>query len=156
LIICFGMGTTYRSSLSWDLQTTSVELVPSVRESFGFFHQDAAQLATNPKGQIIVDDGRRFLKRTRDQFDVIVVDPPPPPAAAGSSLLYSQEFYELAKQHLKPKGILQAWFPGSVDPTVEQAVVRSIDAAFPYVRRFGSMENWGVHLLASMDPIPIL
>ena len=26
LIICFGMGTTYRSALSWDVNTTTVEL----------------------------------------------------------------------------------------------------------------------------------
>ena len=30
LVVCFGMGTTYRSLLSWDIQTTAVELVPSV------------------------------------------------------------------------------------------------------------------------------
>jgi spermidine synthase len=28
LIICFGMGTTYRSALSWEIKTTAVELVP--------------------------------------------------------------------------------------------------------------------------------
>src|SRR5208282_5742448 len=36
LIICFGMGTTYRSALSWNIDTTVVELVPSVPKSFGF------------------------------------------------------------------------------------------------------------------------
>ena len=49
------------------------------------------------------------------KFDVIVVDPPPPVQAAGSSLLYSKEFYVLARQHLKPGGILQMWFPGGED-----------------------------------------
>ena len=28
LIICFGMGTSYRSALSWNVKTTAVELVP--------------------------------------------------------------------------------------------------------------------------------
>jgi len=154
LIICFGMGTSYRAALSWGLQTTAVELVPSVKESFGFFHEDAARFLTNGRGRIVVDDGRRFLKRTREKFDVIVVDPPPPPAAAGSSLLYSEEFYQLAKEHLKPNGIIQAWFPGASDETLEQAVLRSVYASFPYVRRFSSLEKWGTHFLASMAPIP--
>jgi spermidine synthase len=152
LIICFGMGTTYRSALSWDVRTTAVELVPSVKQAFGYYHTDAAKVAANPKGTVIIDDGRRFLRRTREKFDVIVIDPPPPVAAAGSSLLYSKQFYELARQHLNPGGILQAWFPGGELKT-GQAVVRSINDSFPYVRCFDSIEGWGTHLLASMDPI---
>ena len=60
LIICFGMGTTYRSALSWDIDTTAVELVPSVKNAFGFYHRDAARVLNNPKGRIVIDDGRRF------------------------------------------------------------------------------------------------
>src|ERR1017187_5140572 len=152
LIICFGMGTTYRSALSWNIETTAVELVPSVTKAFGFYHADAARVFNNSKGHIIIDDGRRYLNRTREKFDVIVIDPPPPVEAAGSSLLYSKEFYELARQHLKPHGILQAWFPGG-DFLTAQAVLRSVYESFPYVRCFGSVEGWGIHMLASMDPI---
>jgi spermidine synthase len=152
LIICFGMGTTYRSALSWGIETTTVELVPSVTKMFGFYHADAVRVLNNPKGHIIIDDGRRYLKRTHEKFDVIVIDPPPPVEAAGSSLLYSTEFYDLAKQHLKPHGILQAWVPGREGNTFF-AVLRSVHDAFPYVRCFDSMEGWGVHMLASMEPI---
>jgi len=152
LIICFGMGTSYRSALSWDIDTTAVELVPSVTEAFGFYHADAARWANDPKGHIVIDDGRRYLKRTAKKFDIIVIDPPPPVQAAGSSLLYSREFYALAGQHLKPGGILQMWFPGGEMATV-QAVFRSIHESFPHVRCFPSVEGWGIHLLASEDPI---
>jgi spermidine synthase len=153
LVICFGMGTTYRSALSWNIDTTVVELVPSVTKAFGFYHADAARAVNDPNGHIITDDGRRFLKRSDKKFDVIVVDPPPPVQAAGSSLLFSREFYELAKQHLKPGGILQMWFPGDDEMATEQAVIRSIRESFPYVRCFPSVEGWGVHMLASMQPI---
>lgn len=152
LIICFGMGTTYRSALSWGVDTTAVELVPSVKDAFGYYHLDATNCLSNPNGRIIIDDGRRFLKRTTQKFDVIVIDPPPPPEAAGSSLLYSEEFYALAKQHLKPNGILQAWVPGG-DAPVGFAVARSVRNSFPYLRCFESVEGWGTHLLASMEPI---
>jgi spermidine synthase len=153
LIICFGMGTTYRSALSWNIDTSVVELVPSVTKAFGFYHADAARFVNDPNGHMITDDGRRFLKRTDKKFDVIVVDPPPPVQAAGSSLLFSREFYELAKQHLKPGGILQMWFPGDNEMATEQAVVRSIYESFPYVRCFPSVAGWGLHMLASMQPI---
>jgi spermidine synthase len=151
LIICFGMGTSFRSALSWDVHATAVELVPSVVDAFAFYHADAANVLANPKGRIVIDDGRRFLKRTREKYDVIVIDPPPPPETAGSSLLYSREFYQLAKEHLQPDGILQIWFPGGALPT-DQAVVRSLAESFPYVRTFTGLHGWGAHLLGSMQP----
>jgi spermidine synthase len=155
LVICFGMGTSYRSALNWNIDTTAVELVPSVARSFDFFHADADKCITNSLGRIVVDDGRRFLKRTSKKFDVIIVDPPPPVEAAGSSLLFSREFYELAKQHLNPGGVLQMWFPGRAGQT-EAAVARSIHEAFSYVRCFEAVEATGFHHLASMEPIPPL
>ncbi len=153
LVICFGMGTTYRSALSWNIDTTVVELVPSVTKAFGFYHADAARAVNDPNGHMIIDDGRRYLNRTDKKFDVIVVDPPPPVEAAGSSLLFSKEFYDLAKQHLKPGGILQMWFLGNNEEVTAQAALRSIYESFPYVRCFPSVEGAGVHMLASMEPI---
>jgi predicted membrane-bound spermidine synthase len=153
LVICFGMGTSYRSALTWDIDTTTVELVPSVTKAFGFYHADAARFVNDPNGHIIIDDGRRYLKRTTKKFDVIVVDPPPPVEAAGSSLLFSREFCVLARQHLKPGGILQLWYPDGDDNSTAQAIVRAIHASFPHVRCFPSVEGWGLHLLASSEPI---
>jgi spermidine synthase len=154
LIICFGMGTSYRSALSWGLQTTAVELVPGVRDAFGFYFEDAAQVLKNPRGRIVIDDGRRYLARTPDSYDLIVVDPPPPVETAGSSLLYSKEFYETAKKRLRPGGIMQAWIPenGSL---AFAAALRSLCDSFPYVRCFPSYEMGGAHMLASMQPIEV-
>lgn len=152
LIICFGMGTSYRSALSWGLDTTAVELVPDVPKAFGFYYTNAPEVLRNPRGHIVIDDGRRFLARTHEKYDLIVIDPPPPVEAAGSSLLYSTGMYELIKQHLKPRGILQVWFPGG-EPLIGQAVLRSLQESFPHVRCFVSVNGWGVHMLASMDPI---
>jgi predicted membrane-bound spermidine synthase len=152
LVICFGMGTSYRSLLSWDVQTTSVELVPSVKQAFPYYHADAETLIKHPKGRIVIDDGRRFLNRTTESFDVIIVDPPPPIEAAGSSLLYSKEFHEVVRRHLKPGGIFQTWFPGG-ETSILQAVVRSLVEVFPYVKIYPSVEGWGVHLLASTSPL---
>jgi predicted membrane-bound spermidine synthase len=154
LIICFGMGTSYRSALSWGIETTAVELIPGVVKAFDYYHTNAPQVLQDRRGHIVIDDGRRFLNRTREQFDVIVIDPPPPVEAAGSSLLYSREFYETAKRHLKPNGIIQAWLPSrSGDPATVQAVIRSLRQSFPHVRGFEGVERTGIHLLASFEPI---
>jgi spermidine synthase len=152
LVICFGMGTTYRSLLSWDVTTTAVELVPSVRDAFPYYHADAAAVIASPKGSIVIDDGRRFLNRTRETYDVIVVDPPPPVEAAGSSLLYSKEFHEAVRAHLKPGGVFQTWFPVG-EERIARAVAKSLTEVFPYVRVYRGVEGWGLHFLASMQPL---
>jgi spermidine synthase len=151
LVLCFGMGTSFRSALSWGAPVTAVELVPSVPSLFGYFHSDAAAVLASPRATIVIDDARRFLERTQERFDVIVIDPPPPIEAAGSSLLYSREFYELAASRLRPGGILQQWLPGG-EPIVVSAMAQALGRSFPYVRVFHSIEGWGHHFLASATP----
>jgi spermidine synthase len=154
LLICFGMGTTYRSLLSWGVQTTAVELVPSVPRMFDFFFNDAPAVAANPRGRVVIDDGRRFLKRTPDRYDVITIDPPPPVEASGSALLYSREFYELVKARLNPDGIFQQWWPDG-EERILQAAARSLAEAFPHVRVFKGRGRHGFHFLAAMQPIQV-
>ena len=151
--ICFGMGTTFRSLTSWGVEATAVELVPSVPEFFSYFHPDAAKSLATPGARIVIDDGRRFLERSDETFDLITLDPPPPPEAPGNSLLYSRQFYALAKRRLSPGGILQQWHMGG-DPAVTAAMARALAESFRFVRVFPSVEGWGFHFLASDAPIP--
>jgi predicted membrane-bound spermidine synthase len=78
LVICFGMGTTFRSALTWDVPVTAVDLVPGVPQMFGHFWEDAPSVLKNPKERIVIDDGRRFLARSNEKFDIITIDPPQP------------------------------------------------------------------------------
>ena len=153
LIICFGMGTTFRSALTWDVSTTAVELVPSVPKLFSYYHADADEVTQSPLAHVVIDDGRRFLERMPAKYDAILVDPPPPVQTAGSSLLYSQEFYAVAKQRLVPGGILQQWLPEADAPT-QAAAAKAIKNSFAYVRVFPGIQGWGWHFLASDRPIP--
>ena len=155
LIICFGMGNTYRSALTWDhTEVTAVELVPGVRDVFDFYFDDAGEYLSHPRGQIVIDDGRRYLRRSTRRFDLITIDPPPPMETSGSSLLYSREFLRIIREHLTEGGILQHWFPGGETATA-QAVAQSLAREFPYVRVFRSVEDWGLHFTAAMRPLEL-
>ncbi len=154
LVICFGMGTTFRSLHSWGIPVTAVELVPSVPRLFSYYHSDGDAVLESPLSHVVIDDGRRYLERTGQQFDVITVDPPPPLQAAASSLLYSEEFYQVARRRLHPGGILQQWLPTTTDEDAVDvaAVTRSLRNSFPYVRAFP--DEFGIHYLCSDRPIP--
>ena len=98
LIICFGMGTTFRSAMSWSIPVTVVELVPSVPKLFTYYHPDGGPVLASPWAHVVIDDGRRYLERVPQKYDAIIIDPPPPVQAAGSSLLYSREFYQAQRR----------------------------------------------------------
>jgi len=84
------------------------------------------------------------------------IDPPPPLAAAGSSLLYSTEFYALARTRLTEGGVLQQWVPGGADPVALASAIRALTSVFADVRAFRSVAGWGWHFLASDRPLGTL
>jgi hypothetical protein len=152
LVICFGMGTTFRSLMAWDLGVTAVELVPSVRDAFGYYFADADSVLARPTGRVVIDDGRRFLKRTAQSFDIVTIDPPPPIEAAASGLLYSREFYALLKTRLNSGAVVQQWWPGG-EKKIVQSVARTFAEAFPYVRVYKGLGGYGFHFLGSDQPL---
>jgi spermidine synthase len=159
LVICFGMGTTFRSAMSWGIPATAVDLVPSVPKLFTYYHRDGGKILASPRARVVVDDGRRFLERSPEEYDVIIIDPPPPVQAAGSSLLYSEDFYAVARKRLRPGGILQQFLPDGVndanDNQLKASVARALQNSFPYVRIFQWNGRQGWHFLASDQPIPV-
>ena len=66
-------------------------------------------------------------------------------------MLYSREFNKLVAERLTEGGIFQQWFPFGEEKQL-QALLRSLTDIFPYVRSYKSVEGWGFHFLASMQP----
>jgi spermidine synthase len=152
LVICFGMGTTFRSVLTWDVDTTAVELIPSVPKLYGYYHSDGPALFHLPRAHLIIDDGRRFLERSDQQFDLITVDPPPPINAAASGMLYSKQFYAAIRPHLRPTSIFETWFPAGDDATLS-SIAKALKESFPYVRASRSLDGFGIHFWATLQPL---
>jgi spermidine synthase len=51
-----------------------------------------------------------------------------------------------------PDGVLQQWWP-SGERKIVRAVARSIRQSFPYVRCYKGLGNFGVHFIASRQPL---
>ncbi|OGK57952.1 hypothetical protein A3H86_02380 [Candidatus Roizmanbacteria bacterium RIFCSPLOWO2_02_FULL_41_9] len=156
LVIAFGMGTTFRSSLSYGLETDAVELVPSVPPLMRLFYGDAAQVLDNPQGKVIINDGRNYIFLTDKRYDIVTIDPPPPFNAAGTTVLYSQEFYQDIAKKLNPGGIVSQWmWFGSRQDDIAMAT-KSFLRVFPYVWAFQSPRGeGGMFLEGSFSPIDI-
>ena len=152
LVICLGMGTSFRSLTTWGIKTTAIELVKGVRDSFPIFWPDAEKVLQRKGAQIVVDDGRRYLRRSGEKYDLITVDAPPPVQASGVSLLLSTEFCSLVKDHLTPDGVFQSFIPATDKVTVNGAVT-AIAKTFPHVIVIDSPEARAVHCIASMQPL---
>src|SRR5262245_38391689 len=60
LVVCLGMGTTFRSVPTGGGRTTAAEPVPSVPDLLAFFHADAPTFVRSPMARLVGDDGRRF------------------------------------------------------------------------------------------------
>lgn len=87
-------------------------------------------ILANPKMELVIDDGRRWLQRHPDQrFDFIVMNTTYHYRSNATNLL-SRDFLELARPHLQPGGILFYNTTGSGD------VVKTGITTYPYALRF--------------------
>ena len=149
LTIAFGMGSAFHASLSAGVSTDAVELVPSVPGMFGWFYDDAAAVLADPRGKVIVADGRNHVELTGETYDFIVVDPPPPIESSGVSVISTLEFYRASKARLTPDGVMVQWVPYGQTMDEFLAHVRSFLAVFPNVTVIAGAGGYGFYMIGS-------
>ncbi len=142
LIIGGGEGATAREVLKWDTVKEVVmvdidEEVVNVSRRYlpemhgGSFNDDRFKL--------VIGDGRRFLEESGDRFDVILVDATDPLEGGPSYLLYTVEFYRLAKSRLTPNGVFATQATNTAYALKVLAVIyRTISSVFSRARVYQS------------------
>ena len=159
-----GEGATLREVLSHSFVQRVVmvdldrEVVDLCQEYLPQHHQGAFQ---DPRGELVHADAWEYLETTDEQFDLLVIDIPDPLESGPAYLLYTQEFYTLARGRLNSGGLLVVQ-AGPCGPLNFQetftAIHCTLASVFPallpyriYVPSFGS--EWGF-ILASLGPAP--
>ncbi len=106
LVIGFGAGSITEACLkSTEVQqVTLVELCGSVIGNLRKFPA-LVDILDDKRLRLIIDDGRRFLQRNDERFDVILMDALRT-TTAYSNNLHSRQFFALAGQHLSDGGVL--------------------------------------------------
>ena len=131
--IALGTGQTFGAVVEHgakhlDAVEINEDVVALSRRWFASFNHN---LFDRPGVEVHVADGRAFLRSTRDQYDLIVLEPLQA-WSAGTTALYTREFYEDANRVLRDGGVLAQWIPFyGQDTDATKAMVRTAIDVFP-------------------------
>ena len=113
LQISYGVGNTAESVIMLpDMKHFDVvDMSPDILELSHILHDGTGVYPLKDKRTSAhVEDGRFFLQTTQNKYDLITAEPPPP-MMAGVVNLYTQEYFQLIYDALKPGGISTYWLP---------------------------------------------
>jgi predicted membrane-bound spermidine synthase len=156
LLICYGAGNTASAILNHDgiERLDVVELSRGVLETGDEFVRVNGAVAGDPRVRRIHDDGRAFLRRTTEHYDLITSEPPPP-LGPGVYRLYSREYYADVRARLTPGGAMTQWLPAwQMPPEAAAAVVATFLDVFPHALLFVGHFN-ELLLLGAREPVDL-
>jgi spermidine synthase len=134
LVVGFGAGVTAGTFVTYPeiKRIVICEIEPLIPQMVsGFFSEENYNVVKDPRVEIVYDDARRFVLTSKEQFDIITSDPIHP-WVKGAATLYTREYFERVKRHLKPGGVVTHWVP--LDETTIEAVkseMATFFAVFP-------------------------
>ncbi|MGH9199926.1 MAG: fused MFS/spermidine synthase [Vicinamibacterales bacterium] len=131
-IIGLGSGDTVHAAAGRPglERITSIEIVgPQLETLRALARRDPygglRTLLRDPRIEHVVGDGRTYLMRSRRRFDIIEADALRP-TSAYSGNLYSDAYFRLVRERLKPNGLAATW-------TASERVHNAFVKVFPYV-----------------------
>jgi spermidine synthase len=155
LVIGLGSGITAGSVARHPVERLDiVEIEPAVVEASRFFASQHGDVLRDPRVRVVIADGRNFLLATGDRYDVIAAEPSNP-WLSGVATLFTVEFFELARRHLRPGGIMLQWVQGyNLDPRDLRMVVNTFRTVFPATSIWeGASRDF--LLLGRTEPLPV-
>jgi spermidine synthase len=161
MVIGFGAGATAGAAsidpaVERELIVEIEKLVPKVVSTY--FGDHNFNVAKNPKVQIAIDDGRHYLQTTGEKFDGITSDPLDP-WVKGAAMLYTREFFEEVKAHLKPGGVVTLFVQlYESSPAAVKSELATFFEAFPNGLVFGNTTNgegYDTVLVGQVEPTHI-
>ena len=132
-VLGYGAGVTAASGAKWGAKVECAEIEPAVLNASHWFSAVNADAERNPEIELVVDDGRSRLRRSRKAFDVVTTEPSNP-WLAGMASLFTVEFYELCRARMRPGGVLCQWVQLYwSSPEDYQAIFSTLGSVFPEV-----------------------
>jgi spermidine synthase len=125
-----GLGTGVTASAAAEdtmLEVDAVELLPEVIEASAYFRRGVP----NPRLHLMSADARRFVRASRQRYDLVVSDNFHP-ARSGSGSLYTVEHFRAVRDRLAAGGLFCQWLPlHQLDLDTLRSIVRTFVAVYP-------------------------
>jgi spermidine synthase len=161
LVIGLGAGIT-AGAVSVDPAVERVvvaEIEPLVpKAAAAYFGDYNFGVVASPKVELRIDDGRHVLATTRETFDAITSDPLDP-WVKGAAALYTRDFWELCKSHLRPGGVVTAFLQlYETNEAAAKSEVATFLAVFPNGALFANLvegQGYDAVLLGRAGDAPI-
>ena len=161
LVVGFGAGVTAGTFTLHPVTRRIViceleRLIPPATAQY--FNRENYDVLHDPRTRVFYDDARHFVLTTKEKFDVITSDPIHP-WVKGTATLYSKEYFEMCKRHLKPGGVVTQWVPlYESDPETIKSELATFFEVFPHGTIWNSdasNRGYDVVLLGQTEPEPI-
>lgn len=134
LVVGLGSGVTVGSLLAHPgvEHVDVVEISPGVVSGAKFFAHVNRNALTDPRVKVHIDDARTFMLLQGKKYDLIISEPSNP-WVAGIAGLFTREFFQLAKDHLEPDGLLVQWIHlYEISDQLVKLVIRTMRETFPH------------------------
>ncbi|MFO7605444.1 MAG: hypothetical protein R6W72_03945 [Desulfurivibrionaceae bacterium] len=110
---------------------TTVELAAEVFEASKNFAADNGRFWENRKHRMVIDDGKTFLRLSKEKFDVISMEPTNV-WQEGMAGLFSEEFFRLVKSRLATGGVVTQWLHAyELDDYSFNIILKTFSRVFP-------------------------
>lgn len=154
LLIGLASGVTAGSMLQHPVEKLEcVEIVRGMDRAAEIFSRENYDCLNDPRFELIESDGRNYIMLTDETYDVIVSQGSNP-WVAGCVNLFTIEFFELAREHLNPGGILGQWVQiYSMTREDFDLVLSTFHDVFPYVTVWQASEG-DIVLIGSERELP--
>ena len=130
---------------------TIAENCEPVVKAAKFFNEWNRNILDDPRTRLWHEDARTVLELSPQDYDVIIAQPSNP-WTAGIGSVFSQEFYRLAANRLKPGGIMVQWFHlYEMHDGIVELVLRTFRSVFPNIEIWDSCDG-DIIMLGSLQP----
>ena len=132
MVLGLASGITAGEVLSYPVDRLDVlEISPQVVRASDFFRPWNNNVLSDPRTDLIVQDGRAHLELTNRTYDVIISEPSNP-WMAGLATLFTREFFTLVRDRLGDEGIFAQWVQAyAIDRPTFELVGRTFAQVFP-------------------------
>jgi spermidine synthase len=153
LMVSFGNGiATGAMSRHHIPRIQAVELVAEQVEAARLYAQENRDVLDYPGLNITIEDGRNYLLRSHERFDIITADATHP-VNTSSWALFTHEFYGLVRERLTDDGVFIQWLPfHDLSSQDFRDIVKTFQSTFPHTTLW---YTGGSHTFLVATPQPL-